>query len=360
MSSVRAIAKRAGVSITTVSRALNDDPAVNPKTRELVLRVANSFGYAASVGRRVTTQIGLAYTQDITLTHPFDAAVLEGILRGTDEARFDLVILHLQRDKRPDETFTQFFRRKGVRGVLLRTVAESRHLCERIAAEGFPHVVISERFDAPGMNCIDCDSKPDSYRAVEYLIALGHERIGFAMHNTPDRDHLDRLDGYRAALTAHGLPLDDGLIFRHPFNLAGGATVLNMVVSLRQPPTALYFADPLMAVGALQKAQALGVRIPDQLSIVGFDDADLRYSVYPTLTAVCQPASQLGFEATLWLTRRLMGDGQGSLQRTISTFFEINASTAPPPNQVALAGAGTARGNGNGHPLSGSPSEDAS
>jgi DNA-binding LacI/PurR family transcriptional regulator len=195
MSSVRTIAQRAGVSITTVSRALNNDPAVNAKTRELVLRVASSSGYVAKTGRLVTTNIGLAYTQDMTVGHSFDSAVLSGVLRGLGECRFDVTLLNLQRDKMPDETFSQFFTRKGVRGIVLRTTAETSGVCQAIADEGFPHVVISERFDSPNINCIDCDSRPDSARAVEYLIALGHRRIGFAAHNVPDRDHQDRLEG---------------------------------------------------------------------------------------------------------------------------------------------------------------------
>ena len=105
------------------------------------------------------------------------------------------MLLNLRRDKRPEETYTQFFMRKGVRGAVIRTMQDSRDICVEIAKEGFPTMVISERFDEPFINCIDCDSKPDSVRAVEYLIRLGHRRIAFAMHNMPDRDHTDRLEG---------------------------------------------------------------------------------------------------------------------------------------------------------------------
>jgi DNA-binding LacI/PurR family transcriptional regulator len=330
MASVRQIAREAGVSITTVSRALNNDSSVSPKTRELVLSIANRAGYAATMGRRVTTYVALAYTGPNTLSTVYDTAVMEGIVKGVDECRFDVVILNMQRDKKPDENYTQFFMRKGVRGVLLRTTGQTRHMCEAIAEEGFPAVVISERFESPDVSYIDCDSGADSLRAVEYLIELGHRRIAFAMNVVADRDHLDRFAAYKTALQNHGLAVEEGLVLRHAANLAGGATVMEMLVSKKERPTAVYFADPLLAVGAMNKAHGLGVKIPAELSVVGFDDANVRHSVFPTLTAVCQDAVQLGFESAAYLTRVLAGSSNGTLRRTVPTFFEINQSTGPP------------------------------
>ena len=327
MASVRRIAEVAGVSITTVSRALNNDPSVHPRTRDQILGVANRAGYAPHVGKRVRTLVGFAYTQEMTVSHPYDAAVLEGAMRGLTEHHFDLVVMNLQNDKRPTESYTQYFMRRGVRGVLLRTMAPTRDVCQKIADEGFPHVVVSERFSTPNVNCIDCDSSGDSRRAVEYLVALGHRRIAFAMHNIPDRDHLDRFEGYRGALEANGIRVDEELVYRQPFTLSGGATVADMLVSLPQRPTAIFFADPLLGVGAVNRAHALGLRIPDDLSVIGFDDTDMRFAVHPTLTAVCQNAASLGREAARWLAGSLNGSAEKCFQKTVTTFFEINEST---------------------------------
>ena len=332
MASVRQIAERAGVSISTVSRVLNNDPAVNPETRDRVLLAANRWGYVPAIGRRITTYIGFAYTGRRTLVDAFDTAVLVGVARGADDARLDVVILNLHRDKQPDETYTQFFMRKGVRGVVLRTVADTRDVCLKIAEEGFPHVVVSDRFDSSSVNYIDGESKGDSVRAVEYLLSLGHRRIGFAMHSVPDCDHLDRFEAYRVALETHGLPFEERLVFRHPINLAAGGTIIKLAQSMRDRPTAIFFADPLLAVGGVQKAHEMGVRVPEDLSIIGFDDADLRHAVYPALTAVCQDAGKLGFQAAAWLGQMLRGTGPRKFQKTIPTFFEINRSTAAPSN----------------------------
>jgi len=339
MASVRSIAKRAGCSVATVSRVLNNDPSVARKMRETVLLVANRIGYVHGRARRAAQTIGFAYLGERTLSHPFDAAVLDGVAQGADEARHDITILMLTRDRRPDESYTQLFTRKGIRGVILRTTAATRATCQDIADEGFPHVVLSEQFEAPNVSYIDGDSRAQSLRAVEYLISLGHERIAFAMHNVPDRDHMDRFEAYKAALQGQDLPLDERLVFLHRASLSGGATIMTMSPRLANPPTAIFFADPISAIGAVKKSHELGIRIPEDVSIVGFDDTDMRFSVHPTLTAVCQDAAALGLEASRWLCRAMTHSKREPLRKTVPTFLEVNASTGPPPRCEMLGGA---------------------
>lgn len=330
MSSVREIARLAGVSVSTVSRALNNNPAVREATRERVLSVANDAGYVAAVGRRSTDQIGLVYAGSETLGSTFDSALLCGLVGGVNEARFDVVILNMHRDKAADETYSQYFMRKGIRGVVVRSTSLSRHVCEAIAAEAFPMIVVGERFDDGLVSYIDCESREESRRAVEYLIGLGHERVALAMNTVPDSDHLDRLSGYEDALKEHGLSVDPRLILRHQADFAGGASALHMGMSMKPRPPALYLADPMLAVGAFNAAHEHGIRIPQDISIIGFDDAETRFSVYPTMTAVCQDARDLGTQAAAELLRKINGNFASSVQRQLPTFFEVNRSTAPP------------------------------
>jgi DNA-binding LacI/PurR family transcriptional regulator len=225
--------------------------------------------------------------------------------------------------------------RKGVRGVVLRTHARARDVCVEIAEEGFPHVVISERFDSSVVNFINCDSRADSAQAVEYLIALGHRRIAFATNVVPDCDHIDRLEGYKEALRKHSLPYEESLVLRQAANLAGGRTVMGLLNTMRPRPTAIFCADPTLAVGAVNTAHGMGLRIPQDISVVGFDDSNVRHFVFPTLTAVCQDASTLGFEAAHGLARILSGEVAQGFQSTAPTFFEVNNSTGPPPENAA-------------------------
>jgi DNA-binding LacI/PurR family transcriptional regulator len=333
MSSVRDIARRMRVSVATVSRALNNHPEISADTRDRVLKAANQLGYQSSVGKKVTTNIGLVFTADIPFTE-FDGLIVSGMMRGLGEQRFDLTIINLERDKAEGETFTQFFIRKGIRGAVLRTETHSRQICQAIAEEGFPSVVVAERFESPLVNYIYTDSAPESTRAAEHLIHLGHARIAFVMNHIPDHDHNDRFDAYRESLAAAGVEYDAELVVKVPAHLAGGKSSLNRLLSLPRPPTAVYYADPLACLGAMTRAHELGVRIPEDLSIIGFDDADIRFRVWPTLTAVCQNASQLGFEAALWLTRKLAGKEDAPLRRRAAGFFEVHGSTGRPTKTV--------------------------
>jgi DNA-binding LacI/PurR family transcriptional regulator len=349
MSSIRKIARDMQVSVATVSRALNNHPAVGVETRERILRAANELGYVGAVGKRVTTNIGLVYTSD-TRFYEYDAQLTSGIVGGIAEQRFDVALINLERDKTDGETFTQFFMRKGLRGVIIRTLARSRHICQAIADEGFPHVVVAERFESKNVNYICYDSKQDSRRAVDHLISLGHRRIALAIHAVPDSDHNARRLGYTEALQAAGIKEDPDLVVSVLADMEGGKAAINRLMSLPQPPTAIYFTDPLACVGAVGRVHSLGLKIPDDVSIVGFDDGDMRFRTWPILTAVCQDAAQLGFEAALWLTRSLCGITREPLRREMTTFFEVHETTGLPPAQpVRVLPNGTRVGNSHHH-----------
>lgn len=333
MSSVREIAAKAKVSVATVSRALNNHPDVDPKTRAKVLAAANKAGYNPKIGRRITTVVGLVYVGDPVqgIYGAFDSALLGGILRGLNEFKFDLKLVNLQRDKSPRETYTQFFLRKGLRGVILRTTDSTRSICEVIAEEGFPSVVVADRFENPKVNSIECESRQDSRRAVEHLIDLGHRRIAVALHGVKDTDHRDRLEGYTEALKHAGIKPDPALIIEIVANLDGGSHAIAQLLGMSHPPTGVYFTDPVATLGAMRRCQELGVRIPQELSIVGFDDSDTRTLTFPRVTCVCQNATQLGFEAAQWLTRSLNDMAPSTLRSVRSTSFEINQTTGPVP-----------------------------
>lgn len=320
----------------------------------MVHAVANGLGYRGAGARRVHTAIGLAHTADRTLSSVYDAHLVEGIVRGLEECRFDLSIINLMRDRTRDESYSQFFARRGVSGVILRTTADTRHICEEIADENFPMIVVGERFDAPSVSYIDCDSGADSERAVQYLIDLGHRRIAFAMHVVPDRDHIDRFEAYRRMLSRNNLPFDERLVFRIRSDLAGGATVTNMLATMEHPPTAVYAADPLLAVGMAKRAYQLGIHIPRDLSVIGVDDAQVRYSVPPTLTAVCQDAGLLGAEAASYLARCITGRIVGPLRKSVPTFFEVHNSTGAPRESARLLATDPAMA-GQRHFLAGEP-----
>jgi DNA-binding LacI/PurR family transcriptional regulator len=157
------------------------------------------------------------------------------------------------------------------------------------------------------------------------------------MHSIPDQDHKDREEGFVEALKARGLELPEPYIVRVNADLEGGSQALIRLMSLREPPTAVYCTDPLIGVGLLRRALQCGLRVPEELSIIGFDDGDLRRMQHPMLTAVVQNATRLGIDAATWLARMLTQTTEPTFQHTDQTFFEINATTTKPtPEPVRL------------------------
>lgn len=334
--SVRQLASRLGVSTATVSRALNNHPSVAPNTRARVLELADATGYMPRVGQRHSTNIGLVYP-----SHPvtpefgsFESALLSGIMRGLAEHRYDLSLIEVDRDRASDESYTQFFRRKGVRGVIVRTIGPDARLGEAIAAEDFPSIVVADRSDRPDVNFICSDSTRDSQRAVDHLIQLGHRRIALVVHTILDSDHRDRIDGYERALAMHGIELDSSLVLRQPAGMEGGSRALSQILTHPDPPTAVFCTNPLTTVGLLHRCLELRIAVPEQLSVIGFDDSDTRYHTFPRYTAVCQEADQFGYEASRWLTRSLEGVETQPMRVHRPTTLSFNQTTAPAPAEV--------------------------
>jgi LacI family transcriptional regulator len=331
MTTIRRVAQKAGVSIATVSRVVNGSTAVAPELRDRVLDAVSRCGYAPTIGRRSAASIALVYTGPFSVGSPYDAACLDGIVAAMLESDFDLKITHLRRDKSPKETYSQFFFRKGIRGAILRSTSNDRDVATLIGDEGFPAVVLGDRFDHPRLAFAFNESAPASVEGVEHLISLGHRRIAFAANDTDDGDHIDRLEGYRRTLMAHGV-YDPQLEFRVPAHRLDGAQLLRKMMSISLPPTAVFIADPLTACGAINEAQKLGLRIPDEMSILGFDDSDTRFSVVPTMTAVCQNSRELGRLAYELLVRCCEEPENFALQGLGKAWLEINHTTARVPS----------------------------
>ena len=331
MTTIRRVAEKAGVSIATVSRVVNGSTTVAPELRDRVLEAVSRCSYSPTVGRLPAASIALVYTGPFSLGSPYDAACLDGIVSAMLKSDYDLNIVHLRRDKSPSETYTQFFIRKGIRGVILRSTSADRDVARAIADEGFPAVALGDHFDHPRLAFAYNKSRMASVEGVEHLLSLGHKRIAFAANDTDDGDHLDRLEAYRQALISRGF-YDPQLEFRVPAHRLDGAQLMRKMMSLSTPPTAVFIADPLIADGAINEAHTIGLKIPDELSILGFDDADTRHAVYPTMTAICQDSRLLGRLAFELLLRHCTL--QPEERETVvlgNAWLEINHSTGRAP-----------------------------
>jgi len=332
MTSIRRVAQKAGVSIATVSRVVNGSTAVAPELRDRVLEAVSRCGYAPTVGRRSSASIALVYTGPFSVGSPYDAACLDGIVSAMLESDYDLKITHVRRDKSPQETYSQFFFRKGIRGAIIRSTSADRDVARLIGDEGFPAVVLGDRFEHRRLAFAYNESGAASGEGVEHLLSLGHRRIAFAANDTDDGDHIDRVEAYRETMSKHGL-YNPQLEFRVPAHRLDGAQLMRKMMSISAPPSAVFIADPLTACGAINEARRLRLRIPEELSILGFDDSDSRFSVEPTMTAICQNSRELGRSAFEMLLQRCdrSGEWQGGVGQA---WLEINHTTARVPAQI--------------------------
>jgi DNA-binding LacI/PurR family transcriptional regulator len=333
MTTIRRVAQKAGVSIATVSRVVNGSTAVAPDLRDRVLEAVSRCGYAPTIGRRSSASIALVYTGPFSVGSPYDAACLDGIVSAMLESDYDLKFTHMRRDKSPKETYSQFFFRKGIRGAIIRSTSADRDAAHQIGDEGFPAVVLGDRFDHAGLAFAYNESLTASCEGMEHLISLGHRRIAFAANDTDDGDHMDRLEAYRRTMSTHGI-CDSQLEFRVPAHRLDGAQLMRKMMSLSAPPTAVFIADPLTACGAINEARKFGLQIPVELSILGFDDSDSRFSVEPTMTAICQDSRDLGQSAFQMLLQRCDGPN-GECQSGIGkAWLEINHTTSRVPSRL--------------------------
>jgi DNA-binding LacI/PurR family transcriptional regulator len=334
VATIRAVASEAEVSIATVSRVFNNTGAVSPDVRDRVMKVADRLRYGAAK-RNMTNYIAVAYTGPSSIMSPYDSAILDGVGEAAGVAGFDLVITQIKQERRSMETVSQLLARKDIRGVVLRTTTETRHVCTELAKDGFPSIVVGDCFrDEPDVNYVCADSRSTSHQAVEHLISIGHRRIAVVVSHIHDHDHQERLLGYEDALKAHGIEIDSKLVHRVYAQRPNGAQVIRTLMSLPDRPTAIFIADPLVAVGAINQAHEMGVKIPDDVSIIGFDDTDTRNNVYPKMSAICQDAHQLGYEAAKALSERLLDDSEAVVRKAYPTWLELHGTVGRPPAEA--------------------------
>jgi DNA-binding LacI/PurR family transcriptional regulator len=331
MSNIRQVARQAKVSIATVSRVLNGHDSVAPDLRRRVMTAIDACDYAPQVGKRASRALALVYAGIATPSSPYDSACIGGMVEALEQVAMDLTILNHKRDRGEGESFKRFFKRKEVCGVVLRCTDTHRHVACEMAEEGIPVVVVGDHWDHPTLPFIYSNSRQASRDAIDYLCSLGHKRIAFATCERDDGDHVDRYDSYRQVLKEHDL-FDDRLVWRIPPHRLDGAQLMRSMMGSRNRPTAAFIADPLVAVGAINEARNMGVRIPEDFSVIGFDDTDTRNTISPTMTAVCQNSHQLGLMAVNYLHELQLGRIpaiDSSIQQ--QAWLEINHTAGPPP-----------------------------
>jgi LacI family transcriptional regulator len=331
---IRDIADLAGVSIATVSRVLNDRPDVAPETRESVLQVVRAHGFSTNRGAR---GLSSGRTGMIGLTLPLVADAYFGpMLSGAAEALYEsdmrIVLCPTLHKHDREVSLLERLMRGTTDGAILMLPEESADELRMLQRQGFPFVVVDPREQPPdGIPCVAAMHAAGAKAATEHLLELGHRRIG-ALAGTEGWYATDeRLLGFRAALAGKGILLDPDLVVYSDWRTPRGTEAAEQLLSLPDPPTAIFGFNDNVAIGVLNAARERGLSVPGDLSVVGFDDTAQASIVTPQLTSVSQPLAEMGRMGVSLLIRILEGQRVDALRMELSTKLVIRESTGPAP-----------------------------
>lgn len=325
------IARLAGVSKKTVSRVINASPFVREDTRERIEAVIAELGYAPDPQARGLAY-GRAFLVGLVYDNPNPQYVVNmqlGLLDGMRGSGFELVVHPCDR---ASPTFLDdlrsFVERQRLYGVILTpSVSEDERAAKLMAEIGCAYVrVASVSLDSPE-HMIETRDRLGGREAAEHLADLGHRKIAFVSGPPTFRSSHERRDGFEEALAQRGVKLDKGYVVEGAYTYDSGVEKGRQLLSMPEPPTAIFAGNDEMAAGVLQAARQLGVRVPEDLSVVGFDDFQIASRLWPTLTTVRTPTREIGRLAVELLMGR-EDDGRDPQNRLPS--LVVRESTAPP------------------------------
>ncbi|MBW4624653.1 MAG: substrate-binding domain-containing protein [Brasilonema octagenarum HA4186-MV1] len=303
--SIQDIARRAGVSHSTVSRALRDNSVISPKVREEIKQLAREMNYvpnaiAQSLLSSRTNTIGVVVT---SIADPFFAEVVEGIEQVARSAGLSVVLSASHRDVEEEIAAINNFNRRRVDGILVADSRTGKQHMKQLAQIAMPTVLINSQSKEQSQmfHSVEIDDRLGGKLAVEHLVSLGHKRIGYLGVGDHSKSNQQRLEGYRMALSEANLsPMSVVVAISDEDNIrasdvATGQQMLPKLVTAGV--TGIFCYNDMVAVGALLACQELGISVPQDLSLVGFDGIALSGYVTPPLTTICQPMLEIGCSA---------------------------------------------------------------
>jgi len=310
------VASEAGVSYATVSRVLNDDAHVRPQTRQRVQQAMERLGYV--VNRPARSLAGGRSRVIGILVPDLGTGYIGEIMRGIDDeldlAHYDMMLYTTHRREAKESSYVASLTQGMADGLLIVLPRNPATFMQTLRQRNFPYVLIDHQGTNEKDHAVGATNWQGAYNATEYLIKLGHRRIGFITGSMDLGCARDRLAGFQAALRTYHLPVDPQLIYEGDFHQPDGYAGGNALLSLPQPPTAIFASNDVMAMGVMDAARSRGLRIPEDISILGFDDIPQSQNIRPALTTVRQPLEKMGRVAAQMLLD-LLNDPQKDVSR---------------------------------------------
>jgi LacI family transcriptional regulator len=295
---IQDIARMAGVSKATVSRVINQKKNVDPKTRERVMRIINEKGFVPSI-----TASGLAGGRSRLigvlappLTWPFVPEIMRGVAEVMERTSYEIVLYSINPTRGHSDVLDRILAMRLISGMVAILPGQLAHHLTDLRDHGLPLVVIDDQGPLIDLPWVGIDNREAAYRATRHLLELGHRRIAHLQGPLEHRCTSERYEGYSQALQEADIPLDPKLVMVGGFVIEGGIACADTLFSLspQEQPSAIFAGNDLMAYGIMDVAEKRGIRIPEDLAIMGFDDMPLSAYLKPGLTTISQPFNAIG------------------------------------------------------------------
>ncbi len=344
---IRRVAERAGVSIATVSRSFADPQAVSAELRVRVQEAARALGYRPSRAARAL-RVGTSQTVGVVipdLENPFFTAVVRGIDAVLQAAGYTLLLSNADEDTARERNILETFRAEGVAGIIFVPINAAGGTYRQVLAPPVQVVAVDRLPEDLRADLVTVDNVEGTRIGVAHLFAMGHREV--ALLGGPSRHSTarERERGYQQALHAAGLPLRSEFVHRGDFREGSGYDGMKALMALRRRPTAVFVANNLMTLGAFRALHEAGIRIPEEVALVGFDDMPWATSLNPPLTAVSQPAQDIGSSAADLLFDRIARPDRAVRHLILETTLVVRASCGASLRMACPEGS---RGNGPG------------
>ena len=325
---LKMVAEKAGVSVNTASRAINNKPDISKETKKRILQIAKELGYirnAAAVALRTkkTGTIGAVIADN---RNPFYAEVLNGIEEAAREKNYHIILANTQRDYQKEEEVINLLLAKRVDGLLITPVQDRDDDIKNLIDANIPFVVVGRDFENIEVDAVYNDEVKGGFLATEYLIKKGHKKIasinGF-LHKSPAKG---RLEGYKKALKKYGIPFDDALVTVGDIDVKDGYERTKQLLEKGLNFTAIFAYNDMMAFGAMQAIKEKGLRIPEDIGLVGYDDIPFASLISPPLTTIRLKKQDLGVESVKLLLSRINGNRKKTKKVMLGVELQIRES----------------------------------
>jgi DNA-binding LacI/PurR family transcriptional regulator len=334
--SIKDIARMANVSHSTVSRALVSSALVRPQTADRIRRIAREAGYqpsaaARSLVTRKSFTIGIVVT---TIADPFVAEVVSGIEDVAKNHGYSVFLSNSNADPERERQMVQTFAERRVDGIVVTSSRVGAMYMPLLSQMMVPVVLINNQHPGAFIHSVMVENVDASRAATRHLVSLGHRRIAYLGDRYGYQSDTERFMGYRQALELAALPFQPELVVHGDGGSEGGEQAMSSLLALTQRPSAVFCYNDMSALGALRTIRVAGLRVPDDISVVGFDDLYVARYTNPPLTTVRQPMRRMGLLAMESLLKLMAG--QNSLETlVVPAEFIMRESTAAPPGHVS-------------------------